>query len=159
MNAYLFQGEIKEPGYDRIFAYHPLSKSHLNQEHDNKNHQTPFPESIEQLFEKQIIIFLCEDCLTGNAYFTYICSWLNSCRRLWVCTWFWFLSGKYHIQCLILTIWSVVWYRPVLLSLTCSCILNVLSLPVVLSNVESVASSRCCKPHIYNLNQRIVYPS
>ena len=54
MNAYFFQGEIDEPGYDRIFPYNPLLKTHTNQEHDNKNHHLPFTDSIEQLVEKII---------------------------------------------------------------------------------------------------------
>ena len=45
--------------------------------------------------------------------------------------------------------WSVACYRPVLLSLSCSCILNVLSLLVVLSFVGSVA---CYCPVVLSLS-------
>ena len=68
-------------------------------------------------------------------------------------------SGKYHLQCVILTIWFVACYLPLLFSLTCSCLLNVLSLPVLLSNFVSVASCRCCKPHRSKSDQRIIYSS
>ena len=47
MNADFFQDEIKETGNDRIFAYHPLLKTHSNQEHDNGIHHFSLPESIE----------------------------------------------------------------------------------------------------------------
>ena len=43
VNAYFYQGDIKDPVYDRLFSYHPLLKTHSNQEHYNTNHQTPFP--------------------------------------------------------------------------------------------------------------------
>ena len=56
MDDYFFQGEIEEPVYDRIFSYHPLLKTHSNQEHDNENIHSTFPESIEQLAEKIIHI-------------------------------------------------------------------------------------------------------
>ena len=49
-------------------------------------------------------------------------------------------SGKYYLQCVILTIWSVVFYRPVISSLTCSCLWNFFWLSVLLSNVGFVAS-------------------
>ena len=54
MNSYFCQGEIDEPGYDGIFSYHTLLKTHSNQEHDNEIHHPPFPEIIEQLFGKII---------------------------------------------------------------------------------------------------------
>ena len=52
MNAYFCQGEINEPGYDRLFSYRPMLKTHPNQEHDNAIHCPPLPESIEQLVEQ-----------------------------------------------------------------------------------------------------------
>ena len=51
MNADFCQGEIKEPGDDRLFLYPPLLKTHSNQEHDNAIHHFYFPESIEELVE------------------------------------------------------------------------------------------------------------
>ena len=54
MNAYFCQGEIDEPGYNQIFSYNPLVKTHSNQEHDNEIHHPTFPESIEQLVEQII---------------------------------------------------------------------------------------------------------
>ena len=54
MDAYFFQGEIKEPVYDRIFPNHPLLKTHSNKEHDNAKLHPPNHESIEQLVEQII---------------------------------------------------------------------------------------------------------
>ena len=51
MNADFCQGEIKDPGNDRIFSYHPLLKTHSNQERDNAIHHFPFPGGIEELVE------------------------------------------------------------------------------------------------------------
>ena len=48
----IFQGEIKEPGNNRLFSYYPLLKTHSNQEYDNAIHQFYFPESIEELVER-----------------------------------------------------------------------------------------------------------
>ena len=118
----IFQGEINDPGYDRLFPSHPLLNTHSNQEHDNAMHHPPFPE--------RFILFLCEDRPTGSAYFTYICSWLSSCRRFWIFNRSCFLFIKHHHQCVIL--WSNVW---------------------------SVAYRRCCKPHRSKSNQRILYYS
>ena len=42
VDAYFFQGDIKEPVYGGIFSYHPLLKTHSNQEHDNENIHPPF---------------------------------------------------------------------------------------------------------------------
>ena len=41
---------------------------------------------FNNLLKKYFIIFLCEDCPTGSAYFTYICLWLSPWRRFWICT-------------------------------------------------------------------------
>ena len=38
VNAYFCQGKIDEPGYARLFSYHPLFKSHSIQKHDNVIH-------------------------------------------------------------------------------------------------------------------------
>ena len=92
-----------------------------------------------------------------DAYFTYIYFLLSSWRRFWIFIRSFFLSGKYHLQCVILTIWSLAWYRHVLSSLTCFCLWNFLSLPVALSNVGSVSYCRCCKPNRSRSNQSIVY--
>ena len=54
VNAYFFQCEIDNPGYNSIFSYNTLLKTHSNQEHDNAIHRPPFPESIEQLIEQII---------------------------------------------------------------------------------------------------------
>ena len=35
-------------------------------------------------------MFLCEDCLTGSTYFTYICFWMSSWWRFWICNCSWF---------------------------------------------------------------------
>ena len=51
MNADFGQGEIKKPGNDKFFSYHPLLKTHSNQERDNAIYHFPFPESIEELVE------------------------------------------------------------------------------------------------------------
>ena len=52
MNADFCQGEIEEPGNDRIFSYHPLLKTHSNQERDNAIHHFRFNESIEEIVER-----------------------------------------------------------------------------------------------------------
>ena len=57
MNTYFCQGEIYEPGYDRIFLYNPMLKTHSKQEHSNAIHCPPIPESIEQLVEQIIRYF------------------------------------------------------------------------------------------------------
>ena len=54
MNDYFCQGGIDDPGYDSFFKYHPLLKTHSNQEHDNAIHHLPLPDIIEQLFERII---------------------------------------------------------------------------------------------------------
>ena len=46
-----FQGEIEEPGNDRIFSYHTLLKNISNQEHDNVIHHPYINESIEEIIE------------------------------------------------------------------------------------------------------------
>ena len=51
MDAYFCQGEIKEPGNDRLFSCHPLLKTNSNQEHDNEIHHFSIPDSIEELVE------------------------------------------------------------------------------------------------------------
>ena len=51
VNADFCQGEIKEPGNERIFSYHPLLKNHSNQEHDNTIRHPSLPDSIEVLVE------------------------------------------------------------------------------------------------------------
>ena len=51
MNNDFCQGEIKEPGNDRISSYDPLLNTNSNQECDNAIHHFSFPESIEELFE------------------------------------------------------------------------------------------------------------
>ena len=51
MNDYFCQCEIKEPGNDRLFSYHPMLKINSNQERDNSIHRFSFPESIEELVE------------------------------------------------------------------------------------------------------------
>ena len=51
MNAYFCQSKIDNPGYDRIFSYHPLLMTYPNQERDNAIHHPPLPDSIEQLVE------------------------------------------------------------------------------------------------------------
>ena len=90
---------------------------------------------LTNLLNKSFILFLGEDCQTGSAYFTYIYLWLISWRRIWIIIHYWLLSGKYHLQYMILAIWSVVCYHPVLSSLSCSCLWQVLSLTVLLYNV------------------------
>ena len=50
----IFQGEIEEPVYDKIFPYRSLLNTHSNQEHDNANLHPPFPEIIEKLVEQII---------------------------------------------------------------------------------------------------------
>ena len=112
---------------------------------------------FNNLLSKKIILLLCEDCPTGSTYFTYICFWFRSWMIFWIWNHYWFLSGKYHLQCRILTILYVTCYRPVILSMTWSCLCNVLSLPVLSYNVGSLASNQCHKPHRSNLNQRILY--
>ena len=57
MDAYFCQGDIEEIVYDRLFSYHPLLKTHSNQDNDNVIHHPPFPESIEQRVE-QIIHYI-----------------------------------------------------------------------------------------------------
>ena len=82
VNADFCQGEIEEPGNDRIFSYHPMLKNNSNQEYDNAIFHPYLPESIEELVERIIYsVTMCEDCPSGSAYFTYICSWLIYCRR------------------------------------------------------------------------------
>ena len=51
MNAHFYQGEIKEPGKDRLFSYRPMLKTHSNQEHDNAINHPYLPEIIEELVE------------------------------------------------------------------------------------------------------------
>ena len=51
MNDDFCQGEIDEPGNDRLFSYHTMLKTHSNKEQYNAIHHPPFPESIEQLVE------------------------------------------------------------------------------------------------------------
>ena len=51
MNADFCQGEIEDPGNDRIFSYHPMLKTHSNQERENAIHRFPFPGGIEELVE------------------------------------------------------------------------------------------------------------
>ena len=51
LNAGFGQGEIDEPGNDRLFSYLPLLKTHSNQEQKNAIHPPPHPESIEELFQ------------------------------------------------------------------------------------------------------------
>ena len=48
------QVEIEEPFYDNLFSYHPLLKTHSNQEHDNENRHSSNTESIEQIVEQII---------------------------------------------------------------------------------------------------------
>ena len=49
MNAGFFQGGIEEPGGNMISSYHPLLKTHSNQERDNVINHPSLPESIEEL--------------------------------------------------------------------------------------------------------------
>ena len=51
---------------------------------------------------EKIILFSCEYWPSCIDSFTYICPWLSSCRRFWICTLSRILSGKYHIRCVIL---------------------------------------------------------
>ena len=51
MNADFCQGETEEPGNDRMFSYHPMLKTHSNQEQDNAIHHPFLPASIEELVE------------------------------------------------------------------------------------------------------------
>ena len=48
VNADFCQNEIKEPGNDRIFSYHPLLKTHSNQEHDNAIHHPSLSDIIKK---------------------------------------------------------------------------------------------------------------
>ena len=48
MDVYFCQGEIEEPGYDRIFLTHP------NKEHNNVKLHPPITDIIEQLIERMI---------------------------------------------------------------------------------------------------------
>ena len=106
---------------------------------------------LNNLLNKLFILFLCKDFPTGSEYFTYICLYLSSWGRLWICTRSWFfmvntISNEwYSLYYLLHAI--ILCYRPVLSSLTCSCLWNALSLPVSQFNVGSVVSRRCCKPH------------
>ena len=45
------QGEIEDPGNNRFFSYHPMLKTHSNQEHDNVIHHFSFPGIIEEVVE------------------------------------------------------------------------------------------------------------
>ena len=54
MDAYFCQGEIEELVYNGLFLYHPLLKTHSNQEHDNANLHPLFLGIIEQLVEQRI---------------------------------------------------------------------------------------------------------
>ena len=147
---FFFQGETEKPIYDKIFQiilFWGLIQT-INM--------------IMQNFTFQILRVLknllnCEDCLTGITYFAYIYFWLSSWSRFWISIRSCFSSGKYHLQCVILTILLVACYSHELLPLICSCLWNVLSLLVSLSNVGSVVSYWCHKPHRLNSNQRIVY--
>ena len=49
MNADFCQGDIEEPGNNSIFSYHPILKTHSNQEQDNAIHHISLLESIEEL--------------------------------------------------------------------------------------------------------------
>ena len=57
---------------------------------------------LNNSLNEEFILLLCEDCPTGSAYFAHIFSWLSSWRRLWIFTCYCFLSGKYHLQCVII---------------------------------------------------------
>ena len=41
---------------------------------------------LNNLLNEYLVLFLCEDCPSGSAYFTYISSWLSSFKRFWICT-------------------------------------------------------------------------
>ena len=51
---FIFQGDIEEPVYNRLFSNYPLLKTHSKKKHDNAKLQPPNPESIEELVEQMI---------------------------------------------------------------------------------------------------------
>ena len=51
VNADFCQGEIKDPGNNKIFSYHPLLKTYSNQEQDNSIHYPLLYEIIEEIVE------------------------------------------------------------------------------------------------------------
>ena len=95
-------------------------------------------------------MLLCEDCLTGSAYFTYICVCLIPWRRFWICTRSCWLSNNTILVFLLslkdtLTISVVISCNILYVILSfaiisaCSCLKNVISVPVSLPNDGSVA--------------------
>ena len=159
MDAYFFQGKIEEPVYNRFFSNNPLLNNHSKKGHDNAKLHPPNPGSIEELVERiihYVLTWRLSDWECVLHVYLFMTEFLEEILNLHPLLIF---PGKYYIQCVILTVWSVTWYFPVLLPMTCSCLWNVLSLPVLLSNVENVASCLCRKPHRSNSNQSIVYSS
>ena len=51
MNADFCQGEIEEPGENRLLSYNALLNTNSNQERDNTIHHFSFTESVEELVE------------------------------------------------------------------------------------------------------------
>ena len=58
---------------------------------------------LKNLLNKFFIMFLHEDCPTGSSYFMYIHFVLGYWRRFMLSIRSLFLSGKYNLQCVILS--------------------------------------------------------
>ena len=155
MDGYFYQGEIKEKFYDKIFSYHPLLKTHSNQEHYNSNLYSPNNESIEQLVE-QIIRSLPVWRLSNWEYVLYV--------------YFEFLEEIMDYHPLLIFFWYIPCPMCDPIYIIC-CVIILFYCPWLVPVSEISSHYRCCyliftrwvssmsQPNRSKLNQRIVYSS